>query len=402
MIVRPALEASEIKHDKKKQEIFYKNAILKLYNIPVLYFPKFFHPDPTVKRRSGILKPTINESSVLGSSLTVPYYLVLSDESDLTITPTRFDTGSNMLQNEFRKISKNSNMLINFGHVRDYKSASQNKLKNTNYVFSKINFDLGLADFNSSKLNFNFEKVTNDDFLKVFDTAFNENTTSLKPLDNTSLSSELVLNLNHDNYNLKLDLHPTKICKKINDRYQYILPYYDFNKTIILKTIDGSLNFNSNGSNDLNNTNQLKTKITNNLSYSSLDYFTKNGFKNNFNLNLKNLNSLGKNVADYKTSPQMELSSLFEFNSSIPYEKKIDSNRSFLTPKISIRVNPSDMKNHKTSDKNINIGNIFSVDRLGLGDSYDQEDLSQWGLIIKGKLIKKLTQVWRKLINILK
>ena len=44
-----ALEASEIKHDKKKQEIFYKNAILKLYNIPVLYFPKFFHPDPTVK-----------------------------------------------------------------------------------------------------------------------------------------------------------------------------------------------------------------------------------------------------------------------------------------------------------------------------------------------------------------
>ena len=149
-------------------------------------------------------------------SLTVPYYLVLSDESDLTITPTRFDTGSNMLQNEFRKISKNSNMLINFGHVRDYKSASQNKLKNTNYVFSKINFDLGLADFNSSKLNFNFEKVTNDDFLKVFDTAFNENTTSLKPLDNTSLSSELVLNLNHDDYNLKTGFASyEKFTKKI-------------------------------------------------------------------------------------------------------------------------------------------------------------------------------------------
>ena len=38
------IQASEIKHNKKKQMI-YKDAILKLYNVPVFYFPKFFHPD---------------------------------------------------------------------------------------------------------------------------------------------------------------------------------------------------------------------------------------------------------------------------------------------------------------------------------------------------------------------
>ena len=32
-------------------------------------------------------------------------------------------------------------------------------------------------------------------------------------------------------------------------------------KQLYLKVIDGSLNFNSNGSNDLNNTNQLKQKL---------------------------------------------------------------------------------------------------------------------------------------------
>ena len=149
-----SIEAAEIKHDQNKKEIYYKNAIMKVYNVPILYFPKFFHPDPTVKRRSGILKPTINDSNLLGSSLTIPYYKVLSDESDFTIAPTGYDTGTYMLQNEFRKISKNSDILINFGHNRDYKSVLQNKHKNTSYIFSKIDIDLNLQNFNSSNLGF--------------------------------------------------------------------------------------------------------------------------------------------------------------------------------------------------------------------------------------------------------
>ena len=123
------IQAKEISHDQKKKEIHYKDAVLKVYDFPVMYFPKFFHPDPSVKRRSGVLKPVVNESNILGSSLTIPYFHVLSDESDLTFTPSIFDTGSNMLQSEFRKVGKNSNVLINFGHVRDYKSALQNKKK---------------------------------------------------------------------------------------------------------------------------------------------------------------------------------------------------------------------------------------------------------------------------------
>ena len=42
-------KANEITHDKDKKQLNYRNAYLKLYDFPVLYFPKFFHPDPTVK-----------------------------------------------------------------------------------------------------------------------------------------------------------------------------------------------------------------------------------------------------------------------------------------------------------------------------------------------------------------
>ena len=47
------LEASEIKHDKNKKQLIYENSILKIYDFPIFYFPKFFHPDPTVKDNLG-------------------------------------------------------------------------------------------------------------------------------------------------------------------------------------------------------------------------------------------------------------------------------------------------------------------------------------------------------------
>ena len=46
-------KAKKIEHDKDKKQINYENAVLNIYNIPVLYFPKFFHPDPTVDRQTG-------------------------------------------------------------------------------------------------------------------------------------------------------------------------------------------------------------------------------------------------------------------------------------------------------------------------------------------------------------
>ena len=46
--------------------MIYKDVLLQIYDVPVLYFPKFFHPDPTVKRQSGLLQPRLNSSNILG------------------------------------------------------------------------------------------------------------------------------------------------------------------------------------------------------------------------------------------------------------------------------------------------------------------------------------------------
>ena len=387
------IEAKEIKHDKNKKQLNYEHAVLKLYDYPVFYFPKFFHPDPTVTRQSGLLKPVINESNVLGSSITLPYYHVISVDSDLVTSPTLFSKDSVMIQNEFRKVGKNFNLITDFGYVRNYKSADQNKKKNISYLFSKFNLDLELEDFNSSKLYFDFEKVTNDTFLKVFDTSLLENSTSLKPGNQNELAGELKFTLNHEEYILTTGISSYENLQlDNNDKYQYALPYYDFNKILFPNFEKGNFQFNSNGNNNLKNTNQLTSQIINNLLYSSQDYFSKDGLMYKYNVNLKNLNSIGKNVSEYKSSPQSELMSIFELNSSIPLKKQTEKSLSYLTPKISFRINPSDMKNHSSAEKSVNTDNIFSINRLGFSDSFEAGRSLTVGLDYKKEMLKDVNR----------
>ena len=57
-VVLLEFKIKKVIHDNDKRIIFYDKSTLQLYNIPVFYFPKFFHPDPTVKRQSGFLVPS--------------------------------------------------------------------------------------------------------------------------------------------------------------------------------------------------------------------------------------------------------------------------------------------------------------------------------------------------------
>ena len=102
-----------------------------------------------------------------------------------------------------------------------------------------------------------------------------------------------------------------------------------------------------------------------------MDYISNLGFKNNFGINLKNLNSIGKNSIKYKTSAQSEIISLYNFDISLPLIKKNENTKKLLTPKLSLRLNPSDMKNHSSSEVTVNADNAFAINRLGLSDSFE-------------------------------
>ena len=80
----------------------------------MLYFPKFFHPDPTVERKSGFLIPSFSDSNKLGASVNIPYFLAISDNEDFTFKPRFFSTDNFLLQSEYRKENRNSSHIIDF------------------------------------------------------------------------------------------------------------------------------------------------------------------------------------------------------------------------------------------------------------------------------------------------
>ena len=364
------ITASEIKHDKNKKQLIYDGALLKIYNVPVLYFPKFFHPDPTVKRQSGFLKPSLNNSNILGSSLNLPYYHVISQNKDFTFRPTIFDSDIKMFQNEFRVESKNSSAIVDFAYVDGYQSSLSNKKNSLSHIFAKFDVDLAWENFSQSDLFISLKKVSNDTYLKIFDGNIFKNKTT--PTDFDVLNSEAKLMLNNNNSNFIAGFQSFEdLNLSSSDRYQFILPYYNFDKQLFNNFENGSINFSSSGSNDLNNTNNLRTKIINDLNFQSLDVITKFGFKNEYNIYMKNLNTIGKNDSLYKSSPQMELMSIFEVNTSLPMINQTEKNINYLTPKASIRFNPGDMKDYTSSDRSINVDGIFDINRLAIDDSFE-------------------------------
>ncbi len=369
-----SIKADKIIHDRQKKEISYKDAILNVYDVPVFYFPKFFHPDPTVDRRSGLLQPRLNNSNILGSSFNLPYFHVISENKDITFKPTVFDSNIYMLQNEYRQENENSSFIADFNYTKGYQSSvtGDGNRNSISHLFAKYDLDLGLKNFVSSKFNFFIEKVNNDTYLKVFENVLLVNEKFEEDLkDKNNLNSGLELTLDHENYNFTTGLKAYENLQKVNsDRYQYVFPYYDFNKTLFSNS-KGSIKFNTSGRNSLSDTNNLRTTIFNTLDYTSSDIYSKSGFLNNFGIYFKNLNMTGKNDLKYKSNLQSELLNIYEINSSMPLLKMDKDYNNYITPKISFRINPSDMKNNSTTNRLITTDNIFDINRLGLNDSYE-------------------------------
>lgn len=73
--------------DQERKRIEYQDAVLDIYGYPVAYLPYFWHADPSVRRESGFLIPNFGSASHIGPFFSLPYYWVLDNESDLTLTP---------------------------------------------------------------------------------------------------------------------------------------------------------------------------------------------------------------------------------------------------------------------------------------------------------------------------
>jgi len=354
------MQASEVTHDKAKKRISYKNAWLKIYDNPVLYFPKFFHPDPTVKRQSGFLIPRISSANTLGSAIEIPYFNALAEDKDFTFKPRLYSDKSLILQTEYRAEKEKSSHIFDFSFFNHGSENIFNSKKRKSHFFSNSILNLENEKFDNTKIELNIETTSNDTYLKTYKVK--------SPLieNETLLNSYVNINMDNQDTYIKASVESyVDLAQDKRERYEYIYPNVEFIKDIKLDpSYNGILTFDSNSYHKKYSVNSHDSTNINNFEYQSFDYFLNNGLKNNFNLLVKNVNSDGHNSNVNKNKVSNKLLGSIVFTSSYPLKKMGNSYTSFLEPIASVRYSPTETKNISSYDRRIDMNNIFSVDRI--------------------------------------
>ena len=356
-----SMQSETIVHNKKEKIIEYKNAWLKIYDKPVFYFPKFFHPDPTVKRQSGFLIPSMASSSNSGNSIKIPYFFALADNKDFTMSPRIYFNNEILIQNEYRHIEED------FNHISDF---SVKKLEDgtKSHIFSNSKINLNSNNFLNSDLEINLEKTSNDTYLKSEE--LRNSVQNSKSLLNSFIKYEAFTD--DVDFSLEMASFEDLSKEKNSDKYQFILPSFKISKIFSPNTdIKGNLKYSASGVSQKRNTNITENYLINNFSYNSDSFYTKKGFVNNFNIFFKNVSKEGKNSDEYSNDFTNKNFVSTNYTTSYPLKKENTNFNSNLSPKLSLRYSPFDNENISSLNRKINTTNLFANNRLSLTDSLE-------------------------------
>ena len=356
-------ESKKISHVKSKKTIYYDSAVLRIYDFPIFYFPKFAHPDPTVNRRSGFLNPKFLNSSRLGSGITVPYFWAISDNRDLTLTPNIYGGIDPLVLAEYRHEFKNSSLLVDFGFAKENYEKSKTDSKGArSHFFSSLKSILVDDDYRYSDLSVEVQQVTNEKYLKAFDIDTELASKEIDVLHNlvkfSYAEDDLVLDAN---FNVFEDLK----TESSGDKYEY-LSSINFDRQSLFQNNHGNLDFNAVAQYKVFETNKQNELLVNNFEWKSKNYINKLGMKGNILGLLKNSNYNAKNIDNKKTDGfQNELAGALGYYSELPLIKrnKKNSNKiNSLTPRFLFKYSPNPMR--KVDDGRLTYLNLYEMNRL--------------------------------------
>ncbi len=158
---RPPLwqvKAVKLTQDNQTHDVSYEDAWLEIKGVPVAYTPYFSHPDPTVKKRSGLLPPSFGSSSDLGMLVRVPYFYNISPSEDITLTPfIASDEGPGLI-GDYRRHFQKGKTEVTASITQD----SENDVRG--HIDSQGRFDIN----NSWRWGFDAERATDDTYMRRY------------------------------------------------------------------------------------------------------------------------------------------------------------------------------------------------------------------------------------------
>ena len=85
------VKGARIIHDQTDKMLYFENAQLEFFGVPLAYLPYGSAPDPTVKKKTGFLMPEIKENPTYGYGIEVPFFWNIAPDYDATFSPRYHD-----------------------------------------------------------------------------------------------------------------------------------------------------------------------------------------------------------------------------------------------------------------------------------------------------------------------
>lgn len=97
------VKGARIIHNQTEKMLYFEDAQVEFFGVPLAYIPFFSTPDPTVKRKTGFLMPGFSQTSGYGIGIEIPFYWAIAPDYDMTIAPRITSKQGVLMQAEFRQ-----------------------------------------------------------------------------------------------------------------------------------------------------------------------------------------------------------------------------------------------------------------------------------------------------------
>ena len=335
-----SIQSTKMLHDNKKKTIYYDNALVKIYDIPIFYFPKLSHPDPTVERRSGFLPPSISDTKNLGSSASIPYFFAIGNDRNLTLTSRIFTQENPLFLGEYQQAFRNSNLFADFGFTEGYnKTSTTKKPGQKSHLFTKFLRNVKGKNNSENIFKASFEDVSNDKYFKLYKIESN-----LVDYNTDVLENSIAFTRSDEDFFFGINASVFETLKEnYTDKYEYILPEIFLDKNLFNNNF-GNLNLQTNLKVRNYDTNKITKFLVNDFDWKSKDVSMKTGVTSKLLGHFKNVNYEANNVDLYKEEFTNEAYGALGFLSELKLQKRKNDSKHLFTPKILIRYAPGNMR----------------------------------------------------------
>lgn len=129
----------------------FERSTFEMFGVQIGWLPVFEMPDPTVKRKSGLLQPDFSYNNKLGIGIKSSYFWNLAPNYDFTLSETAYTKQGFLTEGQWRHRVNNGSYDVRFAHIAqldresfDYKTIDRQK-KNRYMVASTGSFRINNA-----------------------------------------------------------------------------------------------------------------------------------------------------------------------------------------------------------------------------------------------------------------